>query len=576
MLLQKFDKFIKEKYKGFTFRPGQREAIEAIIKSYEKNKNGVFLLSAPTGSGKSIIAMIFSDFMSHVGRSGYILASDLSLHKQYEDDFAKYPQFNKFTSVKGVDNYICTVNGERFSIGECKNKSRSYAEAAKLPCYHSCGYMVQREAAIASKVAMLTYPYALIQRNYVEWIVGEDKAPFKKRDFVVCDEAHKLIDIVQSHFSPRISYETHRKALRLMDELDLIGFTDCKIDPIEFKDIIDNLMDSESKAELLNNLAKAEKVLREIKSWGEDVRESAKNMFKTSDVPKPWRYALRSLDHFKDVHCKVQDYVNIVNKTGVSALIKNPQSADNGVVFNCIDESYLMEKHFSSRFGFKLLMTATMGDPKEFAESIGVDRYDSMVMKSTFNYDASPIYLFPHKRMSYQHINENIPWLAKQVVDILRNHPNDSGIIHSASYDLTQRVYQLLPKDLRNRVIIYTGSIEKENGLNKMLSGNNAVLMGPSLLEGLNLEEDKSRFQIFLKVPYPNMKDRYVEAKMKHSKKWYKYKTTMSILQGIGRSIRSQDDWAITYFLDACINDLLTGASENFPSEFIERIHIVE
>lgn len=575
MLLHRFDLFIKNHYKDFKFRQGQKEAIQAIIKSYEKDKDGVFLLSAPTGAGKSVIAMVFAHFMSHLHKDGYILASDLSLHKQYEEDFTRY-NYSQFTSIKGVDNYICTVNGERFSTGECKNKSISYTEATKLPCYESCGYLVNRAKAISSSVTLLTYPYALIQRNYVEWIMGEDKAPFKKRDFVVCDEAHKLVDIVQGHFSPRVSYETHKRALRLMDELQLIGFSSCKIDPLAFKEMIDDLLESEDKKSLLSSLGRIEEVLKTIKDWGEDVRDQAKSMFKNATVPKPWRSALRGLDHFKDVHCKVQDYVNIVKKTGVDALIKNPQQQDNGVLFNCIDESYLMEKHFMSRFGFKILMTATMGNPKDFAESIGITKYDSLVMKSTFDYTKSPINLYPHRKMSYAHIESNMGWLVKKTTEIIRKHKGESGIIHSASYALTQRVHQMLPKDVRSRVIVYTGSIEKETGLNEMLSGSDKILMGPSLLEGLNLDEDKSRFQIFLKVPYPNMKDRYIEAKMKHSRKWYEYKTSMSILQGIGRSIRSEEDWAVTYFLDACMSDLITNSWENFPEEFLSRINIVE
>jgi Rad3-related DNA helicase len=102
------------------------------------------------------------------------------------------------------------------------------------------------------------------------------------------------------------------------------------------------------------------------------------------------------------------------------------------------------------------------------------------------------------------------------------------------------------------------------------------VLMGPSILEGLDLASDKSRLQIFLKVPFPSLGDKFVSAKMNFQPDWYSWKTTCSILQGVGRSVRSKDDWCVTYFLDGCLTDLLRRSRKNFPSEFLRRIRIKE
>jgi Rad3-related DNA helicase len=62
-----------------------------------------------------------------------------------------------------------------------------------------------------------------------------------------------------------------------------------------------------------------------------------------------------------------------------------------------------------------------------------------------------------------------------------------------------------------------------------------------------------------------------VKEKLKISNEWYDWKTTLSIMQGVGRSIRNKEDWAVTYFLDACFYDLLQKKN-NFPEEFLERI----
>ena len=60
-----------------------------------------------------------------------------------------------------------------------------------------------------------------------------------------------------------------------------------------------------------------------------------------------------------------------------------------------------------------------------------------------------------------------------------------------------------------------------------------------------------SRFQIIVKVPYPNRNDRWIEAKRVKDGAWYGWQTSIKLVQAYGRSIRSSDDWAKTYILDA-------------------------
>ena len=64
-LIDEFEAFVRGKHPNFKFRPQQKEVILDILQAYEEDQNGIYLLDAPTGSGKSVIAMLFSDFMSH-------------------------------------------------------------------------------------------------------------------------------------------------------------------------------------------------------------------------------------------------------------------------------------------------------------------------------------------------------------------------------------------------------------------------------------------------------------------------------------------------------------------------------
>ena len=55
------------------------------------------------------------------------------------------------------------------------------------------------------------------------------------------------------------------------------------------------------------------------------------------------------------------------------------------------------------------------------------------------------------------------------------------------------------------RLMDYEGSKQKGDMLELFKKKDDAVLMGPSLLEGLDLKDDISRFQIFFKVDFSSL-----------------------------------------------------------------------
>lgn len=568
-LIREFDQFMVGKHPTLEFRPQQKEVVLDIIEAYFENPDGIYLLDAPTGSGKSIIAMLVADFLIYKKKRGYILASDLVLHQQYVKDFRTMQLWN-WGNVKGVDNYTCAVNGERFSIGDCKSKGISYREAESLTCFKHCGYLMARRKAIRSPLALLTYPYALIQRNFVE--EKQDTPPFPKRDFVVCDEAHKILDIVQSHFSPIVSHDIYKKMDKLLDSLFEIGLKVPKVSTTRIQKAVENIYAEEDHEKLLEYLKVITKELGElVKSVG-DLRAIAGEEFPDESVPKEWIKAFNLHDWCKDVHCKLEDYCEIIDQVGIKKMVKNPN--DKNIIFNCIDEYYLLDKHFFNQFGFKLLMTATMGKPSDFMKNHGITNAKYFKMNSHFNWEKSPIIYYPGKRMSARFLEDNFEWALDRIEEILNTHGDDSGIIHTASYDLATKIHAALPSKIRKRIFLYKGSEEKTAMLRKMKKKKGLVIMGPSLLEGLDLIDDLSRFQIFVKVPYPHLGDKYVAAKLKYSQKWYNWKTAVSVLQGTGRSIRSPKDWAVTYLLDGCFDDLFRTAGDQFPIEFRSRVKV--
>jgi Rad3-related DNA helicase len=564
-MLQDFvEDFLPE---GFTWRKGQKEAILEVIKTYREGKYKTVILDAPVGSGKSLIGTAVSFLLNKMNKRGFLLASDISLQEQYEKDFKDFGL--PWGSVKGIDNYLCTDNMEKNSLGTCRIRNQ---RPNNYHCYDECPYFSNRNKAVDSDTSLLNYSYWMIMMNYVN--AKGDDVVFSPRDFLVCDEAHKILDIVQNHFSPRFDDKTIEKIQKLTEFFNTYNIKDHTQNEGNLSFMINKIEREEDPQELLNALSDIETNLQMYLPSVKFLKEKVKKNYPHKSPPKSWRRALRLGDWLKDLHCKVQDYNEIIYDTDLQHLIKNPSGDD--IVFNCLEERHLMNSYFHRWSKFTVLMSATFSDPSEYLRQMALPGAKYIKMESHFDYSDSPIYFYNKRRMSYKHIETNLPWLTSKIDEVLKKYPNENGIIHSASYHLTLNIYKGLSKENQQRCLVYTGTEEKREMLKLFKENQNKVLIGPSLLEGLDLKDDHSRFQIFAKVPYLSLGDRFVKAKMEANPQWYKWKAIVSMLQGVGRSIRNENDWAHTYILDGALGDLFHSNLKSFPPDFIKRIQICE
>ena len=92
------------------------------------------------------------------------------------------------------------------------------------------------------------------------------------------------------------------------------------------------------------------------------------------------------------------------------------------------------------------------------------------------------------------------------------------------------------------------------------------------MTEGVDLKDDISRFQIICKVPYPYLGDKLVKKRMYKWRWWYPLQTAKSIVQSVGRSVRSAEDHAVTYILDDDWNRFFSKNSHMFPEDFKKSI----
>jgi Rad3-related DNA helicase len=196
-----------------------------------------------------------------------------------------------------------------------------------------------------------------------------------------------------------------------------------------------------------------------------------------------------------------------------------------------------------------------------------------MRLGNTFNYDKSPVVFVNRHKLTFKEREANLPKVVQILDSIISKHKGQRGIIHTGSYMFTNFIKQNSKHTFR--LMDYENSKEKAQMIDLFKKQDDAVLMGPSLLEGLDLKDETSRFQIFFKVPYPSLADPLIKAKMQHTPGWYDWKTGISIMQGVGRSVRSKDDWAVTYIIDASFRSLI-NKPDFFPPSFTERVKTVK
>ena len=198
------------------------------------------------------------------------------------------------------------------------------------------------------------------------------------------------------------------------------------------------------------------------------------------------------------------------------------------------------------------------------------------VIPSTFNFEQSPIHFWNKFKMSMKEKDISFEHLKTAVYSICKTKFKDQrGIIQTGSYDLAKKLYEDAPYEVKRRILLYNGSRDKNNMIKLHRDSLNTILVGPTLNEGIDLPGNQCRFIIILKVPYPSLGDKYVREKIKLYPLWYNSKTSNDIIQGIGRGIRYDGDWCVTYIFDACFWNLYINTRDQYPPELQKRINII-
>lgn len=203
-----------------------------------------------------------------------------------------------------------------------------------------------------------------------------------------------------------------------------------------------------------------------------------------------------------------------------------------------------------------LLMSATILDPDSLASSLGIsaDEYAFVQAPCTFPAENRPVFV-GNLDMRKQARDESWPIMVDVVMGLLDRHPDEKGLLLTPSNEMLTYVQREMARKSKKhaaRLILAFGDDRMAKYREHLTTKRPTVLAASGLWEGVDLKDELSRFQIIPALPRPFWGGQ-IEARVKRvplGDRWYRWKTLTRLIQGTGRSVRSETDTATTYILD--------------------------
>lgn len=524
-------------------RAEQAEAINFILRSFLEDGKRFVVADLGTGVGKSAIAVTVARYLnsieektedSHPG--AWFMTTQKILQEQYCDDFGA--PLGPMRSIRSASNYTCSFL-KKNSCSEGQQMLRGVDKNSKLwkACMFNCVYKQERRAFLEAPESVTNFSYALTEANY--------SGKITRRNLLVVDECHN----------------TETELCKFIE----ITITDRSASAIglEWPNVTTHLQTVKWIREAY--VPKTKEVIRDLAADIEEFKELEGKSKEYADIARRHDILAGHLQKI-ETFLQVQDQDNWV--------YENLPPVGKGtakITFKPIDVSPFAEQYLFRLGKRVLLMSATVINPEIFAESLGIksEQFASITTPTPFPVENRPIIFAPIGLMSSDHIDESLPKLTDALREILKEHKNEKGIVHSHSYKITN----YLRKHIKSDRLIFHDSDDREAALKKHMSASKpTVLVSPSMAEGVDLRDDLSRFQVIMKVPYPSLGDKLVKKRMHRWSWWYPMQTIKTIVQAVGRSIRNEKDQAVTYILDADWRRFFGKHSALFPESFKKAI----
>lgn len=517
-----------------------------ILKKIEQSiSNGekFIVCNAPTGSGKSFFAPTLAKYIggpsdtwksrvddySIFGDKGSEYASEedlfgvyaLTITKSLQDQYKN--SFDFASVLKGQSNYQCNYDEMlTVDVAPC-----IYIPTLKKECWscNRCSYYNDRNSMLKSDFATLNYSMYFSLPDHL-----------KKRKILVLDEASELEEQLVSQFTCELDFIFLKK-------------TSIKISAFPSEEKSSNVLSwlGGLLAEIKNTIDSYLDYFKETKNKNSEFHKKKSEYSKLSNISK-------------NIELLIETYYDS------QYIIEHNESILKFIPLK-IDK---LSKRLFDNADHVILLSATIIDPINFCNTLGISKYAYIEVDSVFDSAKSPIYILAKQKINYSNLKSLLPKICKQIEGILEEHEEEKGIIHTH----TQFIADYIRNNVdTNRLLCRELGVSNDVILEKHSKTTKpTVLVSPSMTYGVDLKGDLAKFQIILKAPWLPTKDSRVERMMKIDKNWYANKMLCNLVQACGRGVRSTTDECITYILDGSIFDAIAKNKKKLPKYFLDRL----
>lgn len=554
---------IQEYFPFDRYRKYQKKVIEKIINAYLDENKRVVILEAPTGSGKSVIAVTVARYF---GRGNFVTPYK-NLQDQYLSSFVNLDM----VTLKGMSNYYCGEKGRLDILSKNREKqleslhenglltSRDTFPDLLTADYGACKFQRSKRSSCPYKEdqggCYYYHKNIAAQKNFVVYnsfiymLLGLGRGELLDTNLLVIDECHGIENWLTQFISLRYSKRTLGLALR------------------DFPTTEDHVLPF-----LHNVIEFFENILESIKEG--TVTEAdinlLKHVFRTTKIPDLYEIIEKLSDRITNTQFVLDNTHNFV-----PILEKDYKIGD---VVAC-ELKPVKVGSFKEKLFFKapkiLLMSATILDHVTFCKNIGLAEHEVkfITIPSTFPVKNRPVYCTKDLgSLNKENIDSKLE-RAQKIISYIAAKNKTRGIIHTHTHKIADYIFINAKAGLKKRLTCTVKNNSREEMITHHILTKGSILLSPSLTEGLDLYENLGRWGIIVKVPYPNLGDPIIKARSNIDFKWYIWQTCLTIVQACGRTTRSEKDWSTVYILDGEFERLFRSYPEMFPKWFRDAVY---
>lgn len=571
---------INDAFERIKFNPRgkQLEYVNQIVSAMLDEDAKHIILSAPTGTGKSLLGAVSADVVHQIKRpdrfdsASFLLTATNVLGQQYLDTFGGDDPYDlTFRFLKGASNYECSALStpeEPQTAENCSFRLFQKSGMDDIVAKHcdSCEYQRNKSMRDRTRHLITNYSYYFTDRLNAK-LLGE-------RTVCVFDEVHLLNDLFVEHSAIQFT----EKSLQLMlteitENLQLADTDIFKHVRLVMNHLASGKIDDSSYMKYVQILAQVYLDVSESAQLKADRSfRNHKEYLKLSKMSKKYGgKAIRILDLLEHQYAHVFEYKPKEPKTGQN---------DHEVTVKPIFISRMYNNLLNAEHN--LLMSATISEQyaKRTITFNEGEKVKYIRLEPTFPKENKKVVFFKPQTLNYNTMKdpETMKKLSASCFEIVKHHTDlgERGLILAPSFQVVESIAGVLRRMFDRSQLAVFEHVRGEKLVDwieafKDYDKGPAVFLTPSGFEGLDLPGDLSRYQIITKAPFGALGDRRIKVIADSYPDIYALVTLMKITQGAGRSVRGPEDYATTYMLDAAIQRLWTAKNNEWKDEFESR-----